>query len=61
MSVRLGEAFSYARTIIEHDPDGMGAADYRAVAEELLQRWNLAMTNPEETALVGGRRGDEED
>jgi hypothetical protein len=24
-SARLGEAFSYARTIVEHDPEGMGA------------------------------------
>jgi chromosome partitioning protein len=40
-SARLGEAFTYARTIIEHDPEGMGAEDYRAVATELLARWNL--------------------
>jgi chromosome partitioning protein len=39
-SARLGEAFTYARTIVEHDPDGMGAADYRAVASELLERWS---------------------
>jgi chromosome partitioning protein len=39
-SARLGEAFTYARTIVEHDPDGMGAADYRSVASELLDRWN---------------------
>ncbi len=40
-SARLGEAFTYARTIVEHDPDGMGAVDYRAVAGELIERWGL--------------------
>ena len=49
-SARLGEAFSYARTIIEHDPDGMSAADYRAVATELLARWKL----PSAAAGSGG-------
>src|SRR5207302_9759697 len=39
-SARLGEAFTYARTIVEHDPNGMGTADYRSVASELLERWN---------------------
>ncbi len=34
-SARLGEAFTYARTIVEHDPDGIGAVDYRSVAGEL--------------------------
>ncbi len=42
-SARLGEAFTYARTIVEHDPEGMGAADYRCVASELLERWNLPL------------------
>ena len=37
-SARLGEAFTYARTIVEQDPDGMGAVDYRAVVGELIQR-----------------------
>lgn len=57
-SARLGEAFSYARTIVEHDPEGMGAADYRAVAEELLQRWKLPLRAP--ASALGGRYGDSE-
>jgi chromosome partitioning protein len=51
-SARLGEAFSYARTIVEHDPEGMGATDYRAVADELLERWQLPVS-----AAASGRRG----
>ena len=49
-SARLGEAFTYARTIVEHDPEGMGAEDYRAVAVELLDRWNLQPSTSLETA-----------
>ena len=52
-SARLGEAFSYARTIVEHDPEGMGAADYRAAADELLARWKLPLRTTA-TAMVGG-------
>lgn len=52
-SARLGEAFSYARTIVEHDPEGMGTADYRAVADELLERWRLPMSA---AAGASGRR-----
>jgi chromosome partitioning protein len=52
-SARLGEAFSYGRTIVEHDPEGMGAADYRAVADELLERWQLPMST---AASATGRR-----
>ena len=57
-SARLGEAFSYARTIVEHDPEGMGTADYRAVADELLDRWQL----PKRAAAsaAGGRYGKSE-
>jgi len=57
-SARLGEAFSYARTIVEHDPEGMGAADYRAVAEELLERWKLPMSAA--ASAMGGRYGKSE-
>jgi chromosome partitioning protein len=57
-SARLGEAFTYARTIVEHDPDGMGAADYRAVAGELLQRWRLRSTSTaRDGAAPGGQHG----
>ena len=53
-SARLGEAFTYARTIVEHDPDGMGAVDYRAVAGELIERWGLLSRSPEEEAANEG-------
>ena len=46
-SARLGEAFTYARTIVEHDPGGMGAVDYRAVAGEFIERWGL-LSPPQE-------------
>jgi chromosome partitioning protein len=37
-SVRLGEAPSYGRSILDYDPTSRGATAYRAVAEELVER-----------------------
>jgi chromosome partitioning protein len=37
-SVRLGEAPSFGQTILEYDPNGAGAAAYRRLAEEFLER-----------------------
>ncbi|MBV9491776.1 MAG: ParA family protein [Verrucomicrobia bacterium] len=37
-SIRLGEAPSFGRPIIEYEPHGVGATAYRALAEEFLQR-----------------------
>jgi chromosome partitioning protein len=37
-SVRLSEAPSFARSILEHDPAGIGAKAYRALAREFRQR-----------------------
>jgi chromosome partitioning protein len=37
-TVRLGEAPSYGKPIIEYDSSGKGAASYRALATEFLQR-----------------------
>ncbi|MDP1589592.1 MAG: ParA family protein [Prosthecobacter sp.] len=37
-SVRLAEAPSYGKTILEYDPNGRGAEAYRALAGELLSR-----------------------
>jgi chromosome partitioning protein len=37
-SVRLGEAPSFGKPIIEYDPNGIGATAYRALAEEFLRR-----------------------
>lgn len=46
-TVRLAEAPSHGRTIFEHDPAGTGAAAYRALAKELLDRQSrgLAFTS----------------
>src|ERR1700682_3763886 len=52
-SARIGEAFTYARTIVEHDPDGMGAVDYRAVAGELIERWGLLSQSRDVAATEG--------
>jgi chromosome partitioning protein len=41
-SVRLGEAPSFGKPIIEYDPHGVGAVAYRAVAKEFLQRQRAA-------------------
>ena len=37
-TIRLGEAPSFGKTIIEYDPSGAGAAAYKAVAEEFCAR-----------------------
>ena len=37
-SVRLGEAPSFGKPIIEYDPNGIGATAYRALALEFLRR-----------------------
>jgi chromosome partitioning protein len=37
-TVRFAEAPSHGRTILEHDPNGTGAAAYRALAKELVDR-----------------------
>jgi len=37
-SVRLGEAPSFGKPIIEYEPEGVGATAYRALAEEFVQR-----------------------
>jgi chromosome partitioning protein len=37
-SVRLGEAPSFGKPIIEYEPHGVGATAYRALAEEFMQR-----------------------
>ena len=37
-TVRLGEAPSHQKTIIEYDPSGVGAFAYRALADEFVER-----------------------
>ncbi len=37
-TVRLSEAPSFGKTIVEYEPAGMGAIAYRALAEEFIQR-----------------------
>jgi len=39
-TVRLSEAPSHGKPIIEYEPAGLGATAYRAVAEEFLERQN---------------------
>lgn len=48
-SVRLSEAPSFSKTILEYDPRGAGANAYRALAAEFLerQRSNMAFVAPE--------------
>lgn len=43
-TIRLGEAPSFGKAIIEYDPHGVGAAAYTALAEEFLQRHLAAAT-----------------
>jgi chromosome partitioning protein len=37
-TVRLSEAPSFGRSILEHDPNGTGARAYRALAKEFIER-----------------------
>jgi chromosome partitioning protein len=37
-TIRIGEAPSHGRTIFEHDPNGLGAQAYGAMADEFLTR-----------------------
>ena len=40
-TVRLSEAPSFGKSILEHDSNGTGAAAYRALAREYIKRHNL--------------------
>jgi len=41
-SVRLSEAPSHGKTIIEYEPNGLGSTAYKALAEEFVKRLGLA-------------------
>jgi chromosome partitioning protein len=43
-TIRFGEAPSHGRTILEHDPFGAGAAAYRALAVEFLERQDKGLS-----------------
>lgn len=40
-SVRLSEAPSHGKTILEYEPNGLGATAYRALAEEVLAKYGV--------------------
>ena len=40
-TIRLGEAPSFGKPIIEYEPNGPGAVAYRSLADEFLRRQNL--------------------
>jgi chromosome partitioning protein len=43
-SVRLSEAPSFGKTILEHDPNGAGANAYRALGREFIRRHDSSAT-----------------
>jgi chromosome partitioning protein len=45
-TVRLSEAPSHGKTIIEYDPVGLGSAAYNALADEFLARGLVVVANP---------------
>jgi len=51
-TVRLSEAPSFGKPILEYDPRGSGAIAYRALAKEFLKR-HLASAIDRETARIG--------
>src|SRR5436309_11017623 len=46
-TVRLSEAPSFGKSVLEYDPSGTGATAYRALAKEFLKR---------QASLIGGTR-----
>src|SRR5213596_2123992 len=46
-SIRLSEAPSFGKSILEYDPNGVGANAYRALAREFLKRHAPPATPPE--------------
>ena len=40
-TVRLSEAPSFGKSVLEHDPNGTGARAYRALAKEFIQRHSM--------------------
>ena len=59
-SVRLSEAPSFGKSILEHEPNGPGAKAYRALAAEFLRRHQaaeLTKSTPVMRSAVEGSRG----
>jgi chromosome partitioning protein len=50
-TVRLGEAPSFGKTILEYDPNGIGALFYRRLAEEFIQRQRGEKIAPEKAPV----------
>ena len=50
-SVRLSEAPSFGKSILEHDPTGAAAIAYRALAREFMQRHAPSATPPESSHI----------
>ena len=57
-SVRLSEAPSFGKPILEHEPSGPGAKAYRALAEEFLQRATTASHSERSKSEVEESRGE---
>jgi chromosome partitioning protein len=45
-TVRLSEAPSFGKSILEHDPNGAGARAYRALAQEFIRRHEPVIASP---------------
>jgi chromosome partitioning protein len=58
-TIRFGEAPSHGRTILEHDPVGAGAAAYRALAVEFLERQDKGLSFVSGTNEEGAVRSNE--
>ena len=50
-SVRLSEAPSFGKSILEHDPSGAAAIAYRALAREFMKRHAPSATAPESSHI----------
>ncbi len=55
-TIRLAESAAVCQPITTYDPDGHGAADYRAVAAELVQNADVHESGVEQLIVAAGVR-----
>jgi chromosome partitioning protein len=51
-NVKLAEAPSFGKTIFDYEPECPGAHDYRALAQGLIERWNVRAPHAETSPLA---------
>ena len=60
-SVRLGEAPSFGKPIVQYDPHSTGAERYRELAQEVLERAEVSRSRPVEAVVVASEGAGDRD